>query len=68
MEYGYDIQVVVTPSTTVGAIGYYATFSIHQDGDLACSGTIAVGLATPADAERRAFAAARLWVANNGSF
>ena len=67
MKYsGYDIQVVVSPSTTTGAGRYHATYSIHRDGDLACSGAIAGGLATPADAERSAYSAARQWIENNG--
>ena len=68
MEYGgYQIEVVVVPSASAVAGGYHATYSIHRDGDLTCSGTIAGWLSTPADAERTAFAAARQWIDNNGA-
>ena len=61
---GYVIRVELVPSVSGGT--YHATYSIHRNGELACCGTVAGGLTTPADAEREAYAAARRWIDQQG--
>ena len=64
MEYnGYSIAVEVLLSDTMGI--YQAKYSIHRNGDLACSRIIANGSTRHADAERGAYTAARQWIDND---